>query len=173
MRELITTLQAPRAEMQKFDGNPLHYMKFVRLFEDSVEKALPDPTARLVRLTQLCTGEAARVIDCCQLMPPDVGYTRARQLLAERFGSSYTITNLWVHKLVSERKSGSLREYAYDLRCCLETLSAVGTMEEMNNMTNLKKVIDNLPNYLQNRWRGQNQKILKGCIKQMLVNLLL
>ena len=123
-----------------------------------MEKVVHDNAARLARLVQLCSGEADRVVNCCLLMPADQGYPRARQLLKQRFGDDYTIVNLWVSRLTEGRMNG-LREYADDLRSCLETLTAMDAAQEMDTMGNLAKVVGKLPNYLQSRWRGQAQHL--------------
>lgn len=34
---MIAALQMPKVELQVFDGNPLHYWNFIRLFQSSVE----------------------------------------------------------------------------------------------------------------------------------------
>ena len=61
----------------------MSYQRFIRAFEDNVERVISDDAARLARLAQQCTGEAARVIDSCMLMPSERGYRRARDLLAK------------------------------------------------------------------------------------------
>ena len=156
--QLIGALQAPKVAIPPFNGDPLMYAQFIRAYEDNVEKVVHDNAARLARLVQLCSGEAARVVNCCLLMPADQGYPRARQLLKQRFGDDYTIVNLWVSRLTEGRMNG-LREYADDLRSCLETLTAMDAAQEMDTMGNLAKVVGKLPNYLQSRWRGQAQHL--------------
>ena len=66
---LIGVLQAPRVTIPMFDGNPMSYAHiFIRAFEDNVERVIADDASRLARLAHQCTGEAARVIDCCMIV---------------------------------------------------------------------------------------------------------
>ena len=49
---LIDAIQAPKAIIPKFSGDPVHYHKFISAFQNNVESKLTDPTARLTRLVQ-------------------------------------------------------------------------------------------------------------------------
>ena len=55
-------MQAPKVAIPPFNGDPLMYAQFIRAYEDNVEKVVHDNAARLARLVQLCSGEAARVV---------------------------------------------------------------------------------------------------------------
>ena len=78
---LMGVLQAPKANMSTFDGDPMGCFPFKRAFEENVEKLLDDEWSQLARLMQLCTGKAARAIQCCSMLPPAQGYRKAPQLL--------------------------------------------------------------------------------------------
>ena len=148
---LMGVMQAPKVSLMNFDGEPLRYHQFIRTFEENVEKVIPDNAARLTRLAQHCTGEAKRVVDCCLLMDPEMGYPRARKLLKERFGNRIAIATLWIQKLTEEEQR-PLREYADNLRSCQEALNAMGALNELNTQGNLFKLVKKLPMYLQGRW---------------------
>ena len=158
-RELMGAMQAPKVSLKGFDGNPMCYYPFIRQFQENMEKKIPDPASRLAQLTQCCTGEAARVLECCQLMHARDGYPRAMQLLKDRFGDTYTISNLWIKRLVDDSKRRGLREYADELRSCYGALEAVGSSQELNTQGNILRLVQKLPSYLVNRWRGQVQTI--------------
>ena len=72
----------------------MQYHTFMRAFNDNVERVISDPSSKLAHLIQLCTGEAARVVQGCTLMLPERGYTRVRQLLKDRFGDEFMIAEL-------------------------------------------------------------------------------
>ena len=63
-----------------FSSDPMSYKHFIRAFKDNVERVISDDASRLARLAQQCEGKAAHVIECCMLMPPELGYPRAREL---------------------------------------------------------------------------------------------
>ena len=88
------------------------------------------------------------------LMPPELGYPRARELLRNRFGDEIIIVDLWVRRLVGENRTVPLQEYADNLRSCFEALTAMNALTHLDNSTNLPKLVERLPGYLQSRWRG-------------------
>ena len=125
----------------------------MRAFDNKVERVISDPSSKLARLVQLCTGEAARVIQGCMLMHPERGYARARQLLKDRFGDEFVITELWGQCLLSVGARVPLPEFADELRACYKSLFALDALEELQPQSNLLEIIKKLPTYLQNKWR--------------------
>ena len=146
---LMGVLQAPKVSMPKFEGDPMGYFPFIRAFEENVDKLLDDDGSKLARLTQLCTGKAARAIQCCSMLPPAQGYKKARQLLRTRFGDPFTITELWVERLTEGTPRTNLQEYADDLQNCLECLNALGATGELQSQASLAALIRKLPSHLQ------------------------
>jgi len=156
-QQLIAAVSMPHAQLMSFDGSPLEYWTFIRAFENSVEKVCEDSVSRLTRLLQYCTGKAKRVIQCCAVMEPDMGYKRAHELLRDRFGNSYVIAEAWMKKVtdgrVIESQDGeALQEFADDLCNCVQTLEAMSCLSEINTQRVLAKIVGRLPMYLQNRW---------------------
>ena len=154
LAQLIGVLQAPAVIIPTFSGDPMSYQRFIRDFEDNVERVISDDASRLARLAQQCEGEAARIIECCMLMPPELGYPRARELLRSLFGDEIIIVDLWVRRLVGENRTVPLQEYADNLRSCYEALTAMDSLTHLDNSINLPKLVQRLPGYLQSRWRG-------------------
>ena len=142
-------------DIMSFNGDPLKYWQFICSFENTVEKFCVSEEARLLRLVQCTTGRARQVIQCCCVMSPEQGYKRAKQLLKERFGNDYVITETWIKRITSfgsikPADREKLREYADELKSCKETLKAMGRLNEVNNQTNLLRIVEKLPVYLQN-----------------------
>ena len=159
-RQLLDAIQLPAAQLPTFDGDPLKYYMFIRLFEANVERSTVDSGSRLARLIQYCTGKAKQVIAGCTAMNPDEGYTQARALLKRRFGNDYTICEAWIDKVtvgqgLKTADRQGLQSLSDDLSNCRDTLSAMGCLAEVNNHKTLVKVISRLPVYLQHRWRKE------------------
>ena len=159
-QQLLEALQVPKVEVMTFDGNPLKYWAFMRNFEGSVERFCIGDEARLMRLMQYTIGKAQQVVQCCCVMEPSEGYKKAKQLLKERFGNDYLITETWIKRIgsfevISPRDKAKLQELADELRVCAETLRAMNKLEEINNQTNMLKIVEKLPLYLQNSWRKE------------------
>ena len=161
-RAMIDILKLPAAQLKTFDGNCLDYWSFIRSFDDVVDSAYVEDSAKRTRLVQFCSGEAKRVVECCLSMSPNIGYQRARQLLKQRFGDSFRISNAWVSKVTGGPPvvgSGALQELADELLTCKETLSAMGCLAEVGNQDSLKKIIERLPVYLQSRFKREVRAI--------------
>ncbi|XP_038052505.1 uncharacterized protein LOC119725213 [Patiria miniata] len=62
--------------------------------------------AKLNRLFQFCEGEALAVIRCCAMMQPDEGYAKAKELLRERFGNGYRISETWHRQALEVYQQG-------------------------------------------------------------------
>jgi len=159
-RQLLDAFQLPTVRIPDFDGDPLKYFSFIRLFEANVERDSVDSSSRLARLMQYCTGKARQVIAGCAVMSPDEGYSRAKALLKSRFGNEYTIAEAWIDKVCSgpgikPMDRQSLQNLADDLVNCYDTLKAMACLSEVNNQKTLVKIIERLPAYLQHRWRKQ------------------
>ena len=136
-RHLLDAIQLPSVQIPQFDGNPLQYYSFVRLFESTVERDTVNSSSRLARLMQYCTGKAKHVISGCTTTDPGVDYLRAKTLLKQRFGDEYTIYEAWINKV-----TGGPRP-------------ATGCLNEANNQKTLVKIIANLPPYLQHSWQWE------------------
>ena len=156
---LIGVLQAPKVDLPTFKGDPMQYHTFMRAFDDNVGRTISDPSSKLARLMQLCTGEAARVIQGCTLMSPERGYVRARQLLKDRYGDEFMIAELWGQRLLSTSNRMTLREFADELRAGYESLNALEALNELQTQGNLSEIIKTLPGYLQNKWRDEVRRL--------------
>ena len=132
---------------------------FMRVFDDNVERVISDPSSKLARLVQLCTGEAGRVIRGCTLMRPERGYVRARQLLKNRYGDEFVIAELWGQCLLNTSTRMSLREFADELRVGYESLDALDALDELQTQGNLSEIIKKLPAHLQNKWRDVARRL--------------
>ena len=153
LEALIGVLQAPKVHLPTFKGDPMQYHIFMRAFDDNVERVISDPSSKLARLMQLCTREAARVIQGCTLMLPERGYVRSRQLLMDRYVDEFMITELWGQRLLSTSHRMPLREFADEVRAGYESLNALDALDELQTQGNLSQIIKKLPGYLQNKWR--------------------
>ena len=158
--QLINALEAPRAQIISFNGDPLQYHRFMTSFKYSVEDKLVDPTARLNRLIQYCTGKALTVVQGCVVMEPERGYMTAIKLLRERFGTAIRVSQSWLSHILSQDKlkgndGPGVQAYADVLRQCYHTLEAIGGMPELSSQQTIISVVSKLPEFLQNRWRGE------------------
>ena len=166
----IEAIQLPKTELQTFDGDPLKYWIFLRSFENTVDKQTVDTNAKLTRLLQYCTGKARKVIQCCSVIEPELGYIKAKSLLRERFDNDYVIVEAWIQKIsggtsLESSDRVALQDFSDDLKNCYETLSAMDKLSEIGNQRSLVQIIQKLPVYLQNQWRKKAHFIFKSIGK--------
>ncbi|XP_041453667.1 uncharacterized protein LOC121406862 [Lytechinus variegatus] len=153
----LEAISLSNADVFKFNGDPLRYFEFVRSFDNLIGRSALDNGAKLLRLFNSCEGEPKKIVQCCMIMDPAVGYHKARTLLEDRFGSRFKISQAWVRKVTSgpnlrpTDKSG-LQRFSDDLKICNTTLQALGMMSEMSNQQHMMKIIERLPYYLKSRW---------------------
>ena len=159
-RQLFDLLSLPKPELSTFDGDPMNFHFFMNTFNTCIHSTSISDATKLNRLFELCKGKALQVIKPCSLMDPSAGYIKARSLLAERFGNDFVIAETWISKItegppVKKNSKESLQEFSDDVRCCTETLRAMGRLDEVDSRVRLVKLVGRLPPYIQGRWRKQ------------------
>ena len=88
---LSHTLNLPRIEIDKFDGNPRHYTSFMASFRQCVESITSDNHTRLSQLLYHTKGEARTAISSFINTPDGPGFNLAMKRLKSRFGSPHVI----------------------------------------------------------------------------------
>ena len=68
----------PILELFKFDGNPTPYLRFMSVFESTIETVESDDKVKLLYLIQHCTGKAKSMIEYCLLLEPSHGFAKAK-----------------------------------------------------------------------------------------------
>ena len=153
---IVDAMRMPKTTLMTFNGDPMSYWIFMNQFDNAVHNtSVPDGT-KLASLFEYCTGKAAKVIKPCALMQPFEGYRKARQLLQERFGNDYTISEAWIHKVTQgpalhQNSTDQLQDFADDLKSCVETLRAMGKFGEIDTRVRMVSIVKRLPYYLQSR----------------------
>ena len=159
---IVNSINTPKIELPKFDGNPLRYWPFIRSFENVVEAKIKDNSIRLDTLVQHCTGEVHDLLQCCLLKNPDEGYTLARTLLKDTYGDDEAIASAWLDKILKHPKMKALKDvrtYANDLKTCRETLNTKQYLNELETRGNLRAIAEKLPDHIYDRWVEENYSI--------------
>ncbi len=138
-----------------FDGDPIRFWTFTKAFDNNVGHHNIAEHAKLARLLQYCEGKAYRLIESCAAMTHG-GYQRARELLQERFGDTYSITTAYINRATSTTKvtTDMLQDFADEMLTLRETLLAMGCLSEINQRV-LVEIAGRLPTYLQRHWKRQ------------------
>ena len=83
-------------------------------------------TAKLMRLMELCRGDARAAIKPFTVLDPMVGYPRAKRTLQHRFGGVYAISKAMVGKIfngpkIKQNHVKDLVSFTDDVKNCVET----------------------------------------------------
>jgi len=152
MTDVISALRLPAVQLMEYNGNPLKYWQFIRAFKNTVEGNTADNATKLSRLLHYTKGQARRVIECCSVMDSAAGYTKARELLRQRFGNNYLIAEAWVRKIseggtLKFNDRIGLQEFADDLTSCIATQSTMNQLSVLHNQSTLQRIVERLPYY--------------------------
>ena len=63
------------------------------MFDSCVDHYSIEDNAKLNRLMQYCVGREYKEIEPYAMSEPSIGYRKARELLASRFGNIYSMTH--------------------------------------------------------------------------------
>ena len=147
----------PPLVLTKFLGDPMEYHGFMSTFEAQIEGRLSSPDARLRYLEQYLDGEPRELIRSCVHSGP-MGYYEAKELLSERYGDPYIISNAYIRKVtewpvIGNNDTKSLEQFGTFLTRCKIAIGSLSYLNVLNHPHNIQCLVTKLPYFLQDRWR--------------------
>ena len=121
---LVNLLSIPKISIDKFQGDPLEYQAFFATFDELVDSITKDDRIKFTRLLQYTAGPAKQAINYCALVGGANGYSRARTILADRFGDKHILFQTIIADLKSGKhvsKSHELQQLADELKTACHT----------------------------------------------------
>lgn len=91
-------LNKPKADLQKFDGNPMNYTRFLRQFNTRICSNTESYEERLNNLLQFTVGEAQRIVSGYSYLDAERGYKAELEELKDRYGDPDIIAQAYVKK---------------------------------------------------------------------------
>ena len=79
-------MNKPKAEIQKFEGNPMDYQRFIRQFNSNVCANANSYEDRLVFLLQFNSGEAKIIVTGYSHLNAEAGYKAALDEFKDHYG---------------------------------------------------------------------------------------
>ena len=156
---IVTKSNLPPLDVVKFSGNPCEYFRFRARFDEMVGTQNISETQKMSRLLQFLDGQARSAVAGFEGVPG--GLSRALKMLQQRFGQPHIVAKSCVDALVDGPNISStdgLRTFADRSKTLHETLRSMNVLPEMN-MSNLAKMLGNLPIALQLKWREEALRI--------------
>ncbi len=147
----------PLQEPPVFDGNYFDYPVFICAFEVIIEGRVSSNRDRLYFLNKYTTGKANEVIKVFITSSSESSYTKAKQLLAERYGEPHRVSDAYKVKLknwpkVKDGDSVGYQEYSDFLCRCTEIMKEMIYLDDLNSSETLKLISGKLPTYSGVRW---------------------
>jgi len=153
--EFQLMINLPKLTLEPFDGNPLQYHEFMATFDETVDRAPGSDMAKLLRLLNYTRGVAKEAIRKCVLLGGKEGYGKARDILENRFGNEYVITEAIVGEIrrgKQIRTAPELQQFADELDHGLTILEKMGRLHELDTQCAIVEVLGRLQPCVQDRW---------------------
>ena len=153
---LSQTLNLPRIEIDKFDGNPRHYTSFMASFRQCVESITSDIHTRLSQLLYHTKGEARTAISSFINTPDCTGFDLAMKRLKSRFGSPHVICETVLSDLKDYPDAHTppdIRQFADQLNNASVILKEHSMYSEMDTQNFILCMCLKLPIRIRYKWR--------------------
>ena len=152
-------MNKPKAEIQKFEGNPMDYQRFIRQFNTKVCANTNSYEERLNFLLQFTSGEANRIVTGYSHLNAESGYKAALDEFKDRYGDPDVIAQAYVKRAlnwqtVKQDNTRALDDFAIFLTECQYAVYNVDSARVLEYSENMKLLIRKLPFYLQEKWRN-------------------
>ena len=119
---------------------------------------ISDPAAKLLRLKSQLTGLALESIKMCRTDSGEARFTRAMNILDDRFGSPYIVCNSMIERLKhgpEVRTPEELRTFSDELGNAEVTLKKKKMFREIDTQINIVQICLRLEASLRYKWRNR------------------
>jgi len=159
---VVQHLSRPASMLEKFNGDPMTYHRFIRQFKCKVESNSEDQEECLNFLEQYTSGDARKIVVGYSYSTN--GYSLALNELERRYGDPEILVNAFVKKALSwspikSDEPKELDSYALFLSECQNAVQSLNALKVLEYSDNFKKIVEKLPYFLQDRWRGLVYKL--------------
>lgn len=126
-------------------------------FTTLIESRGIPPEERIHYLKRYLGGPAREAVSGCFLLRSSRAYDRAKQILSERYGSDYAITEAFRNKLDSWPKipandNTGLQKLSDFLQHCVVAMNEIPELSILNDNRENRKLVLKLPDWLVRRW---------------------
>ena len=149
---LVTSTTLPKIEILPFDSDPKNYVGFITNFQINIEDKVFNNSQRLNYLIYYCEGESKNLIKHCILLG-DRGYTKALEILKERYGNPTEIARGYIDSLVEGPvikicDTKALVALSDEMLICETVLTSMGYVSDLNSAHTVEAIIARLPRQL-------------------------
>ena len=161
LADLLTQRQdrdsLPRPEPEVFTGNPLRYPNWIKSFETLIERKMQNPSEHLYYLGKYTTGEAKEAISGVLALDNTSAYSKARQILTDRFGNPFIVADAYRRKINGWPKiplniGQGLRKFSDFLQHYNTAMNTIQFLNVLNNPDENQRMVKKLPSHVVLRW---------------------
>ena len=155
--DAITLNKLPVPEPPIFSGNPLEYPMWKSSFDTLVGSKNINAGEKIHYLKRYLDGDAKTCVDGLFLFNTETAYQRARQLLQQRYGSDFVISEAFREKLydwqlIDVKDSIGLRRFSDFLQQCELAQETITGLQCLNDCRENRRMLAKLPDYLITKW---------------------
>ena len=159
MEKLIKHIRKPTFEIDKFDGDSLKFVKFIRQFKLNILPFCESNAERIALLEQYTTGQANKIVSAYLHLSDKLAFESAMKKLEERFGNKQLIAQTFISRAldwpqIKADDSIGLDSFSLFLN---EIASAIQELKEVQILEypqNLQRLVSKLPVYCHEKWRS-------------------
>ena len=156
----------PAPEPTVFSGEPMHYPDWKSSFHALIHRRNLPSSDKMYYLKRYVSGSAKEAINGLFLQNSSEAYERAWDILDERFGHPFIVTNAYRDKLRKWPKIGikdhqGLRRFADFLTSVETAMQAIEDLNVLNDYKENQKLLTKLPDWLVSRWNREATRKMK------------
>ncbi|GAA52819.1 protein disulfide-isomerase, partial [Clonorchis sinensis] len=141
----------PGVDLEAFDGNRRCYWRFIQQLKYYIEDGVQDNGQRMLYLIHYCRGPAKEAVVEYAMLPPEISYVRARELLKDLFGRKHMVARAISDDLFKKLKplhddADSLSRLPIHLQNCHVALSQMNHASDMNSVPTIEQILCTLSN---------------------------
>ena len=153
----VNANRLPVPEPSIFNGDPLEYPDWKASFYALVESRGIPSQEKIHHLKRYLGGPAREAVSGYFLLKSENAYDIAKDVLEQRYGSSFAITEAFRDKLdawprIQARDAKGLRRLSDFLNQCESAMTDIQGLEILNDNRENRKILCKLPDWIITRW---------------------
>ena len=160
LQSIVDNSRFPISEPSVFKGDPLEYAKWRSAFDSFVDRSGIKSAEKMHCLEKYTSGAAREAIEGFLTVYSDESYRNAKDLLNKRFGDRFVTTFAFREKIeswqkISEKDSKGLLRFADFLEQAKSSLTALDTVDILDDPKENYKMLRILPQFLVSKWAAK------------------
>jgi len=157
--------ELPKRELSVFNGEDIvEYRAFIQNFKRTITKKCESPADCFYYLEQYTSGFARQLVRSCSHNDEAIAYEQAIQLLEDEYGNEHRAAAAYLQKLenwpvIKSEDGEALRKLSVYLLTCVNCMSGMTAMNQLNSPKEIMNVVMKLPFELRKRWRSKTMEL--------------